>query len=768
MTNPVNPSATPMQEYQGIGVPDESVGIVLQRGGDEIVLSKVSDRFTVRLTAEGATSKDWASPIPAKRLGHVPQSNLEEFSASPTELDAAMAAARASEAVAFASHVYSPVNNPGTLFYLTDQITIQFAENVDNLARAAIATLAGVNIVRPVEGIPNTFVCEVTKDAQENPVKITNRLTRYPEVLVAEPNIVVQTQQHYTPRDPLYPQQWYLNHQGGNQLAVGSHISAEKAWDITRGVRSVIICIADDSVDLNHPDFQGPGKIVSPLNLKERNTDPEPVSDSDNHGTACAGVAVAEENGRGIVGVAPGCALMPIRTTGYLDDDSIEEIFNWAIAKGASVVSCSWGPSAVYFPLSLRQSAVITKAATQGRNGKGCVIVFAAGNANRPVNGTVNEKGWPKNIISGQTKWLAGFTVHPDVITVAACTSLNKKAAYSNWGSGISVCAPSNNAPPGMWLQETGFVSTPPEVTGMLPGLGVFTTDRLGAAGYDPGDYTGYFGGTSSATPVVAGVAALVLSANPNLTALEVRTLIQQTTDKIVDPDPDPQLGIRMGTYDASGRSDWFGYGKVNAFKAVQAAVSQGSGAKFLDTDGHWAQAFIDGLVDMGMISGFPDGSFKPDDSLTRAQYAALLAKAFDLTPKLQATNFIDVSASFWGRAAILKANQAGFLAGFPGLKFLPNQNLTRTEAIVSLVNGLAMTGGNLDSLNVYGDRDQIPQYAVNAIATATDLHIVVNYPDRTQLNPVQPITRAEISALIYQVLVATNRAKSINSAYIV
>lgn len=768
MTHSVNPSATSMQEYQGIGVPDESIGVVLQRGGDEIVLSKVSDRFTVRLSPEGAASQDWASQIPAKLLRHVPQSKLEEFQVDPAQLDAAMAAARASDAVAFASHVYHPIKNSATFFYLSDEITIQFDPKVDDVARAAIASFAGVRIVRPVEGIPNTFVCEVTKEAQENPVKITNRLTRYPEVLVAEPNILVQTQQHYTPRDPLYPQQWYLNNRGGNQLVTGSHINAEQAWDITRGNRSVIICIADDSVDLDHPDFQGSNKIVSPLNLKENNYDPRPVADSDNHGTACAGVAVAEENGRGIVGVAPGCALMPIRTTGFLDDGSIEDLFNWAIDKGASVVSCSWGPSAVYFPLSLRQNAVITKAATQGRNGKGCVIVFAAGNANRPVNGTVNEQGWPKNIISGQTKWLAGFTVHPDVITVSACTSLNKKAAYSNWGSGISVCAPSNNAPPGMWLQETGFVSTPPEVTGTLPGLGVFTTDRVGSSGYDPGDYTAYFGGTSSATPVVAGVAALVLSANPNLTAQEVRTILQQTTDKIVDPDPDPQLGIRMGTYDSSGRSDWFGYGKVNAFKAVQAAASKLSGAKFVDTGGHWAEAFINGLVDLGMISGFPDGTFKPDDNLTRAQYAALLAKAFDLAPKYPATNFIDVSASFWGRAAILKANQAGFLVGFPGLKFRPDQNLTRTEALVSLVNGLAMTGGNLDSVNMYRDRDQIPTYAIKAIATATDFHIVVNYPDRLQLNPIVPVTRAEITALIYQILVATGRAKSISSPYIV
>ncbi|HTL89007.1 MAG TPA: S8 family serine peptidase, partial [Leptolyngbya sp.] len=277
----------------------------------------------------------------------------------------------------------------------------------------------------------------------------------------------------------------------------------------------------------------------------------------------------------GVVGAAPGCALMPIRTTGFLDDQTIEDLFGWAIDRGASVISCSWGPSAVYYPLSLRQRAAITRAATEGRDGKGCVIVFAAGNANRPTSGTINESGWRNNAISGNTNWLGGFTVHPDVIAVSASTSLNKKAAYSNWGSEISVCAPSNNAPPGMGLPGIGYVATPPEVRGNLRGLGIVTTDRRGNDGYDAGDFTDGFGGTSSACPLVAGVAALVLSANPDLTAQEVRQVLQQTADKIVDPDPDPQFGLRKGTYETNGRCDWFGYGKVNAAKATQAAIQR-------------------------------------------------------------------------------------------------------------------------------------------------------------------------------------------------
>ena len=775
MTQPIELSANTLQNYQGIGVPEASLAVILQRGGDELLLSKVPNRFTVRPSSIASVSNNWAAITQAKLSRRVGQSNLEEYIIAPERLDAAMQAARASDDVAFASHVYCPANNPSTFFYLTDQITIQFGEQVDEQSRKSIANAANLTIVRPVEGIPNTFICFVSKQAAENPVKIANRLTRYPEVLVAEPNILVETQQHYTPRDPLYPKQWYLNNKGGNELVGGAQIYAEPAWDITRGVRSIVIAIADDSVDLTHPDFQGQGKIVSPIDFKDGDTSPMPVAESDNHGTSCAGVAAAEENGKGTVGVAPGCALMPIRTTGFLDDDSVEKIFNWAVEKGAAVISCSWGPGAVYFPLSLRQSAVITKAATQGRGGRGCVIVFAAGNANRPVNGAVDEKGWPNNMFGDRTNWLAGFAVHPDVIAVAASTSMNKKAAYSNWGNSISVCAPSNNAPPGTWLPETGFIATAPEVTEYLPGLGVFTADRVGVVGYSSEDYTNTFGGTSSATPVVAGVAGLVLSANPRLTAREVRGILEQTADKIVDADADPQLGNRLGNYDANNRrSDWFGYGKVNAFKAVQAAVRKGGGnpniggAVFSDISGHWAEKFIEAMAAANIISGLPDGSFGPDNSLNRAQYAALLVSAFNPIPKLSATNFVDVSASFWARSAIERANRAGFLSGFPGLKFGPNQNLTKTEAIVSLVNGLELKGGNPDVLKVYTDRSQIPNFALSAIATATSLKIVVNYPARDRLSPQRDITRGEISALIYQTLVAINRAKAIDSAYIV
>ncbi len=567
---PVNPASG----NQGASMPESSVGKVLQRGGEELLLEKVADRFAIN-ASDKADLAQLVQGLPAQvKPGQAP-GQLAEIMVDPEQRDTVMQQMRQAETVNYVTHIYHLKDDPGSLVYVTNQITVQFAPQVSAEAIAQIIASAGLRQVKPVAGIPNTFVLETTPAATENPVKIANRLMQRSEVLTAEPNVVVRTQHLYRPKDPLYPKQWHLNHNGGPNLAAGSHVFAEQAWDITRGIRSVVVAIMDDSIDLRHPDFQGVGKIVAPRDLKENDFLPLPEEVEDNHGTSCAGVAVAEENGVGTVGIAPGCALMPIRTTGYLDDEAIEELFDWAIARGASVISCSWGPAAVYFPLSLRQRAALTRAAIEGRNGKGCVIVFAAGNANRPTNGTVNERGWPNNVLNGPTAWLNGFTVHPDVITVSACTSLNKKAAYSNWGTEVSVCAPSNNAPPGIGLQETGFIYTPPEVRGALPGLGIVTVDRPGTPGYDPGSYTTDFGGTSSACPLVAGVAALILSVNPDLTATEVKQILQQTADKITDTSADPQFGFRKGTYEAGGRCDWFGYGKVNAFKAVQIAAQQ-------------------------------------------------------------------------------------------------------------------------------------------------------------------------------------------------
>jgi len=118
------------------------------------------------------------------------------------------------------------------------------------------------------------------------------------------------------------------------------------------------------------------------------------------------------------------------------------------------------------------------------------------------------------------------------------------------------------------------------------------------------------------------------------------------------------------------------------------------------------------------------------------------------------------VRRRIFGRpGSIARANLAGFLAGYPDSTFRPQQNLTVAETIESLVNGLQFARSNPNSLSVYVDRAQIPSFATDEIATATEGKIAVNYPARQKLSPAREIARGEISALIYQTLVATNRA---------
>ena len=186
------------------------------------------------------------------------------------------------------------------------------------------------------------------------------------------------------------------------------------------------------------------------------------------------------------------------------------------------------------------------------------------------------------------------------------------------------------------------------------------------------------------------------------------------------------------------------------------------------DIRGHWAETFIQGLVSRSLISGFPDGTFKPEAPLNRAQYAAIVAKAYDLPLKQAATTFSDVPQNFWALDFITKSNRMGFIAGFPDGTFRPGQNLTRVQALVSLVNGLGLMGGTPSAVGAYSDRAEIPSYATDVVATATQKRMVVNHPNVAQLRPTMDITRAEVAALVYQSLVATNRAPAIASAFIV
>ncbi|BAZ41384.1 hypothetical protein NIES4101_73500 [Calothrix sp. NIES-4101] len=188
----------------------------------------------------------------------------------------------------------------------------------------------------------------------------------------------------------------------------------------------------------------------------------------------------------------------------------------------------------------------------------------------------------------------------------------------------------------------------------------------------------------------------------------------------------------------------------------------------FPDINGHWAAEFTETLVKKGWMTGLEDGTFAPNAPINRAQFATVIAQAFQVQTKNQIPNFRDIAKDFWAAPAIAATVSAGFLNGFPDETFRPNLNVTKCQAISAIANGLKLRGNNPDVISIYSDRAQIPKDTIQAIAIATQNLLVVNHPQKEQLEPLRDITCAEVATLIYQGLVTQGILKPIISPYIV
>ena len=200
------------------------------------------------------------------------------------------------------------------------------------------------------------------------------------------------------------------------------------------------------------------------------------------------------------------------------------------------------------------------------------------------------------------------------------------------------------------------------------------------------------------------------------------------------------------------------------------ATASPGQPIKFVDVpDGYWARPFIDALSARGVVNGFAGDYFRPDQPVTRAQFAALLQDAFDQSSGQTTTPFNDVPSDFWAVKAIDRATTTGFLKGYPGNVFQPEQKIPRAQILVALATGLNLTTNSTptQTLQIYQDAAQIPNYATEKVAAATEAGLVVN--QNTQLlEPNRDATRAEVSAIIYQALVRAGKAERIESEYVI
>jgi S-layer homology domain len=196
----------------------------------------------------------------------------------------------------------------------------------------------------------------------------------------------------------------------------------------------------------------------------------------------------------------------------------------------------------------------------------------------------------------------------------------------------------------------------------------------------------------------------------------------------------------------------------------------------FTDVSGtYWAKPFIERLSKEGVINGYSDGTFKPEQTVTRAQFAVILRNAFSESPVRKSRAFKDVPAKHWAAAAIDKAYTTGFMSGYTDNTFKPDQKITKAQTLVFLSNGLQLAPSKSVSkaLSIYRDNTDITEDAKIGIATATENKLVVNYPNASYLNPDDEVTRADVAAVIYQALVNQGKltalpADSKTVAYIV
>jgi hypothetical protein len=317
--------------------------------------------------------------------------------------------------------------------------------------------------------------------------------------------------------DPWSDRQWALNNVGQSAGEPGVDINILSAWDIranTPGVpsipESITVAVIDEGVDLNHRDLN----LVEGYDATGQGSEGG-ANPWDAHGTACGGIIGAKKNNMGIVGVAPDVKIMPVRIAYSPEPDArywvttdaqIAHGILWAATHGARVLSNSYGGG--------RQSGIMDRALKTARD-MGCTIVFAAGNNNDPG---ISYPGSSDKVIAVGALDPCGERKNPD-----GCDG-------EPWGSNYSS------------LLDI-----------MAPGVLIPTTDISGQDGYAPGDYFMCFNGTSSACPHVAGVAALMLIINPNLTPKEVQDIIQNTAVDLGDEGFDSETG----------------WGLVDAHKAV-------------------------------------------------------------------------------------------------------------------------------------------------------------------------------------------------------
>jgi subtilisin-like proprotein convertase family protein/subtilisin family serine protease len=569
------------------------------QGGQKVPLRKRPDEFVVR-----------ASPEQVAAAGVAPASQAEQVSAAstrvtaqPGQLESQMSDARQ---LAPTHHAYESADT-GQEFLITDRVFVTFREP---LAAEQVDEFAGRYALVKLECYSDReYLFQLTDHTGMNPVKLVVKLMESePLVELADHdrNYRATTSQLPLPTDPVYARQWHLHRRFSHpDFDPRASARCEEAWQLLESLGSpdVVVGVTDDGCKLDHGDFDTPGRFAGwgyfegerlVTNVDVGANPARMYQTGANHGTSCAGVIAAEVDAALTVGAAPGCRLLPIKweSSGpslFISASKIRRVLDF-LADKVDVLSNSWGIVPTQFYPAIVTNRIAELARTGGRRGRGIVFLWAAGNENCPIQHTTNldvphDDGFEVRP-DGSAVWVGVSTARsfqnslvglPGLMHVAALASTAQRSHYSNYGTGISLCAPTSNS------HEYHRLT--------VRGLGIATT--TGAAG----SVTERFGGTSSATPLVAGVAALVISANPNLSAEEVVALLKRTASKDLRQegyprtppasfDPNPTWDISpIAPFDRGDFRDisspdgtwsaWFGHGRVDAAAAVAAALQR-------------------------------------------------------------------------------------------------------------------------------------------------------------------------------------------------
>jgi subtilisin family serine protease len=432
-------------------------------------------------------------------------------------------------------------------------LVVQLSPELSDAAARRELKKRKLTIVRQLAFAPNQFQVEVAPG--EDALTVANALQESEIAVAAEPEFIEYIGQRVTPTDPTYGQQWHLNNTGGSGGVAGADIAAERAWDFTLG-RGVRVAVIDNGFDVQHLDLAA--AIVAESGFFDvSGTFRQTLTNypGNDHGTFCAGMVAARHiNGVDGCGSAPECELMLLASQGdqvgtqatlaravaYAADPRLE-VAAADVAAGADVISCSLGPNGANWALTTVLENAILFATRQGRRGRGTPIFWASSNGN--------------NVDIG----LDQVVSHPNVIAVGR-SRRNDREDDSARG---------------------------PELDFLAPGRDVVSTASGGG--------TRTATGTSFAAPLAAGVGALVLGVNPDLTAEDVRWILRDTCDKIG--------GV---TYNAAGHNDDYGFGRVNAFRAVVRAMQSLAVNGVLDTDHDG-----DGLAEIPVSSPWGIGILK-------------------------------------------------------------------------------------------------------------------------------------------------------------